>query len=213
MTIATAENRIFDENGVPRIGALRRTRKGIALIEVAMTLGIAALVAAGALFYYNTASENSRTNEAMGQIAALQELVRTMYQGQGSYNGLSNTLVAQNPMLANKYRNCGTTTPCVPSAGTGVVSPFSRPVTFAPTNETGATGTTHFSVTFEGVPRSACARLATADLGTGMVQITVTPTGGGGGGGGGTTAAGRPLTPTEANTACANGANIRWVFA
>lgn len=186
-------------------------RKGISVIETIMAMGISAIVIAGAVFYINNANETNRVNEAMSQLATLQDVVRTMYQGQGSYNGLSTTLVAQSPMLPNKYRNCSTS-PCTPTAGTGVTSSFGRAITFSPTNETGGTGTTHFTITFEGVPRAGCNRLATADFGTGMVRIAVTPTASGSSSSSTTAAQGRPLNPTEANTACANGATIAWTF-
>jgi major structural subunit of bundle-forming pilus len=174
--------------------AMRRTtRKAVSLIEIAMGLSIIAVVGAGALFYFNNASVSARTNEAMQQLSSLQEIIRTLYQSAGNYSGLSASVVANSSLLAPRYR-VGT----IPNA-TAVRSPFGSNVNFASANND-----TEFEITLLNVPASACQRLATVDLGSGLRQITVgdlTVTGGVG------------LTPAQANANCAAaGTNITWRF-
>lgn len=187
---------------------MRMVRPGLALIEVAMVLGIAAIVVAGAMFYFANANENSRTNEASGLLSSIQEIVRTAHQGQGSYTGLNTALVANNPMLPNKYRVGAL------GSATGINSPFGQSVTVAVV--TANTG--QFDVTFNRVPRSACMRMATMDLGTGLVQITVQPVNAAGSNvGTPVTVVGGALTPSQANGTCGDsnatgGANITWRF-
>ena len=171
----------------------RAVRKGVSLIEIAMGLSIIAVVAAGALFYFNNAQVSSRTNEAMQQLSSLQEIIRTLYQSAGNYSGLNATVIANSSLLAPRYR-VGT----IPNA-TAVRSPFGSNVTFA-----SVTNNTEFEITMQNVPAAACQRLATIDLGSGLRQITVgslTVTGGVG------------LTPAQANAQCAAaGTNITWRF-
>jgi len=175
--------------------ACRKARKAVSLIEIAMGLSIIAVVAAGALFYFNNANVSSKTNETMQQISSLQEVVRSLYQSAGSYEGLDAAVVANSSLLAARYR-IGE----LPNA-TGVRSPFGAQVTFAPQNDN-----TEFEITFADIPSAACQRLATMDLGSGVRQVQV--------GTNPPVVGGRGLTATQANAQCnaASKVSIAWRF-
>src|SRR3546814_9545479 len=64
-------------------------QRGLTLIEAAMVLAIATLVVAGIMMFFQSANMNSKTNEAVGQLGAVQQAVRSVYAGQPTYTGLN----------------------------------------------------------------------------------------------------------------------------
>lgn len=72
-------------------------QKGVTLLEIVAYLAIAATVAAGARALYSTASSSQTAQQLSADVAALQDGVKQLWQGQGSFgaNGtvLNNTLV------------------------------------------------------------------------------------------------------------------------
>lgn len=172
-----------------RVGARIRQR-GLTLIEAAMVLVIFTLVIAGVMIYYQSASSNQRTNEAMGQLAQVQQAVRAMYAGSPNYAGISTTVIAQGKNLPGKM-----------VSGTTIRHAFNNTVAINPANISGGTAN-GFSVLFSGVPADACIKLLTVDLGTGLADIQV---------GSGTATA--SFTPATATAACATDTNnITWRF-
>lgn len=165
------------------LSAFRRrvVRKGLTLIEAAMVLVILALVIGGVMLYYNSASTGRQTSEAAGQLAAVQQAVRSMYAGQADYTGLSNNVIAQS--LPNKMLFGG-------AASGQLRHAFNNTVTVAPAG----TGN-QFTITFDGIPVEACMKLATQDMGRGITSLAI---------GGGGAANAPPYTPAAAQTACGN---------
>jgi type II secretory pathway pseudopilin PulG len=147
-------------------GLKKATRKGIGLIELAMGLGIAAIIIAGALAYFSNANSGSQVNASLNQVAAIQQVVRSLASGQSDYAGMTQALVANSNQLP-RSQIAGT-----PPTATGVQSPFRTPVTVRP-----GPGNSSFEIGFGGIPAAACNRLATSDLGTGMLSVYVLGTG------------------------------------
>lgn len=172
-----------------KFSALRRRvrRAGLTLIEAAMVLVILALVIGGVMLYYNSASTGRQTSEAAGQLAAIQQAVRSMYAGQADYTGLSNTVIAQG--LPNKMLFGGATSGQLRHA-------FNNNVTVAPAG----TGN-QFTITFNGVPVEACMKLATQDLGRGVTDLQI-----------GGTAGVQPRNPGDAQTQCGNAGSQTMVW-
>lgn len=169
----------------------RRRARGMTLIETAMVLGLAALVAAGVMYFFTSANNGQKTNEAVSQLAAIQQATRSMFAGQPTYDGLTAQILAESRQLPNKMVN-----------GTALQNSFGGDITIGTAN-----ANTNFTVQFSGLPGEACVRMSTMDLGTGLVNIAVT---------GGTAANvdGRPMTPVEANSACGTGnsTSITWTL-
>ena len=169
----------------------RRRRRGFSLVEIAMVLAIGALVVAGVMMYFNNANVSAKTNEAMSQLSSIQETVRTLYQGQSDYSGIDTATLASSQLVPNKYKK-----------GTNALrSPFGADITIA----TGA-GNNQFAVTYAKVPDLACQRMVTADLGTGVVSLTI---------GSGAAILGKAATPAQASSQCAGGTtgnDITWIF-
>lgn len=185
---------------------MRRMHRGIGLIEIAMGLGIAALIIAAALSYFGNANMGRQVNDAMAQLGGVQQVVRSLTSGQSDYTGIDSPTVAQSHQLPNKYN--------VGNPATGLTSAFQGPVVVVSSNNN-----QNFDVAMTNVPRDACSRLATADMGTGMLAVGVganDPTGGTGiaaMSGRVTSNPSQAYTAPGANAACATALNvIAWRF-
>lgn len=178
-------------------------RRGFSLIELAMVLAIIALMVAGVMLFFSNANSAQRTNDAMTELAAIQQAVHSLYSGQSSYTGLSEVVVAASGQLPDKWLSGGTG-----SAATGLVDPFSGTVTVTPESDVGANAT--FQITFKSVPNQACTKMSTMDFGSGLVKHDVDTAVS-------TNGANAPFTPSDANTNCNSGTNsnahtLDWEF-
>ncbi len=184
------------ELGVREMVAKRR-RKGFSLLELAMVLALGVLIAVGVMMFYQQANTSRNTQNAVIQVGAIQQAIRSLYGGQPNYTGLANSILVSTKAL-----------PANMVSGTDVIrNAFSAAVTVAPA-DSGGGADSGFSVTFEGIPQDACTKMAAQDLGRGLYSETV---------GGTTRTAGSgtppPFDPASAATACATAVNtITWIF-
>lgn len=168
--------------------ASRRRRSGFSLVEIAMVLAIVALLVAGIMLFFSNANTAQRTNDAMAELAAIQQTVRSLYSGQADYTGLDAVLVGNSRQMPAKWVR-GTI-----GSATGLSSPFGAAVNVAAATTT--TTNDSFTIAMTGVPAQACNKMVTMDLGTSLISLRV-----------GSTAAavtGRAMTAAEANGACVN---------
>ncbi len=172
---------------------LGRRNRGFSLVELAMVLAIIALLVAGIMLFFSNASQAAKTNDAMTELAAIQQTVRSLYAGQPAYTGLTAAQVGASGQLPNKWTNGGTT----------VIDPFGSTVTF--TVVTTNTAGDSFSVELAGVPQAACNKMLTMDMGTGVLSLKGTA---------GSAVVGRGMTPAEAEAACSsqNANTPTWTF-
>jgi len=171
----------------------RLRQRGLTLIEAAMVLAISTLVVAGIMTFFSDASISRKSQEAMGQLAQLQNAVRTVYAGQSSYSGLAVTDLINTRVIPTKMISGGTT----------LRHSFNSTIAIAAANVNGGTAN-GFSVTYSHIPAEACSKMSTQDLGTGVFSLTV-----------GTTTFTSPPTPATAATACGTTnttATMAWVF-
>jgi type II secretory pathway pseudopilin PulG len=179
----------FFKNGEAKRRQRRQRRRGLTLIEATMVLAIATVVVAGVLVFYSQSNTNSKVNEVMGQLNAIQSGVRSAYSGAGDYTGLDNAAIIGARVLPNKM-----------IAGTNIRHALNGAVTIASADVAGGTANA-FTVAIASVPRDACIRIMTMDMGSGVYDLTTTVSGAG------TALASqagtyRPRTPVEANTNC-----------
>ena len=171
----------------------KRKGRGLTLMEVAMVLAIIGIVIAAALLYFNTANTSQKIVSALGQVAQIQQSVRTLYSGQSDYTGLTTALIAGSEALPASMTN-----------GTSITHSFNGAVTVVEN-----ANPRNFTITFAGFPSDACTQMLTKDLGRGLVSasssavpaLVVQPN--------------LPMNLTVATAACATAGNandIIWTF-
>lgn len=167
-----------------------RRRRGVGLLELSMGLVIMAVVAAAALRLYNTASNNQKTTDAIQELGIIQQAVRALYSGAPDYStGDMGSILAGSSQLPSKWVNTGKT---------ALVNGFGQIVVVtANINE--------FSISMAGLPNEVCSKMATQDLGNGVISVALN---------GGSDIPSRAATPTEAVAGCArnNLNNVVWTF-
>lgn len=172
-------SRVGDKTiGRGRRFAKRAKEKGNALLGMAMALIISAVVAAGYLVFFNTANDSAKVNDFMGQLAAMQTAVQSLYYGQATYTGLDTAVVATSGTLPAKMISANT-----------IKHPFNDDITIAP----GSTGSTYV-ITADRIPEDSCTALMTKDLGRSLVNMHTDQDA--------TGVDKRAMTPAEAQAAC-----------
>ena len=169
-------------------------QRGLTLIEAAMVLAIATLVVAGIMIFFQSASINNKTNEAMAQLNSLQSSVRSVYAGQSTYVGLTEADLINAKTVPSKM-----------VSGTGLRHAFNAAITIAPASVGGTDNA--FTVTYVGVPQEACSKMGLFDLGTGVARFSIQ-------GNDILTDADRTQTVAEVTAACdsANNNTMVWTF-
>lgn len=167
--------------------AARRDQRGASLLEAIAYLGIAAIVVIGAVALLNGAFSSAGTNELAEQVNAIQSGVKKLYMGQtDGYTGVSNSTLAA----------AGVFPSTVPASGTTATNNWGGAVAV-----TGGTGTASgtFMISYANVPKAVCINAVSA--GGSWTGISV----------GGGTPLTVPVSPADAQTACATDSNtIVW---
>lgn len=172
----------------------RSARRGLTLIEAAMVLAILALVVAGVMLFYTNANTSRQTTAAIGELAAVQQAVRSLYGGQPTYSGVSASLIASSKAL-----------PARMTSGSTLRHSFNGQIDIAEASAGGGVGS-GFQVTFRNVPQEACVKMLSYDFGRGLYAAGV-------GSATRTQATGLPFPLNAANAECANTNNdVVWIF-
>jgi type II secretory pathway pseudopilin PulG len=187
----------------------RKSRqRGLSLIEAAMVLAIMTLVIAGVMTFFQNANNSQKANESVGQLAAIQQAVRSLFAGQSSYLDLTTAVVAESRLLPNKMVGAGST----------LRNSFNGTIEILPSGGSTTPADSMFSVRYTNLPVEACRRMATMDLGTGLYAVVVAVAGAAATPSYSCTAGAQgcsqPLSPAQANTSCGttNGSEIAWTF-
>lgn len=167
--------------------AARRAQRGASLLEAIAYLGIAAIVVIGAVALLNGAFSSAGTNELAEQVNAIQSGVKKLYMGQSSgYAGITTSTLAAAGVFPS-------TVPVNSTTG-AVTNNWGGDVLIASPSQ----GT--FTISYANVPKAVCINAVSAGgswtgitVGTGGTSLTV------------------PVSPADAQTACATDSNtIVW---
>lgn len=170
---------------------IKAKKRALTLIEGAMVLGLFAFVVGAAMYYYGQSNSARQVTNGLGELASIQQAVRSLYSGQASYSGITTNVLTDSNALPKRM---------VSSAGQ-VRSSFGS-VTVAPAATPEANA--GFSITFNGVPKEVCTKMAVQDLGRGLYSIKA---------GTGSVVTDPPLTPDVAFAGCsANSNTVVWTF-
>jgi len=154
----------------------RATRQaGFSLIEIIVVLAIGALIVAGALSLYSSASSSQSSSQLYSDLSAIRASVKTLYSTQGGYGTAS-----LNSILINAKKVPTT----MSVSGTTINHALNGTVTV-----TGATG--NFTMTVTEIPTDVCIGLLSAASVFTSIQV-------------GTNSARTsfPISPTNASSDC-----------
>lgn len=128
----------------------KKFEKGLSLIESAMVLALAATVTAGVMFYYQSASDSNKSQSAISLVMSATSAINGLYIGQSGYTGLDAAVLVNSSAIPDTYKS-----------GNTINNPFGGKLTPAVGNSNFG-----YSLTLDGLPKSACISLATLNLGT-----------------------------------------------
>ena len=123
-----------------------KNERGFTLLELLLVVGVGALLLVGAITTYQLVSENNQAAEANRMLLTMKQETQALYQTRADYSGI--TLATLQTLNA------------VPENGR---HPFNGPIAVSTADAPGGTSTEDgFEITFEDVPESGCAKLATS---------------------------------------------------
>ncbi|MGK0601843.1 type 4 pilus major pilin [Yokenella regensburgei] len=162
----------------------KRMQRGLSLIEAAMVLALSAVVVAGVIAYYQSASDNQRTEATISMLTDLISVVHNTYSSQANYAGINTKLIAETGALpASMIKN------------SEIYSPGGSKVDIEQ-GKYGDTSATNYFVIHFGVSNNMCPIMARLDLGSSLSGLRI----------GSSTAQNytTPLNVSDSETVCKN---------
>ena len=138
----------------------RKFQKGLSLIEASMVLALSAIVISGVMFYYQSASDNNKTQSTVSEVMSIISAINGLYAGQENYNGLDSTVIYNTSAVPENYKNSDAT----------ISHPFGDDIIIGPVGTDGESG---YYILLEDIPQSACISLSTMNFGTSMAGVGV----------------------------------------
>lgn len=135
----------------------KKYEKGLSLIEASMVLALSAIVISGVMFYYQSASDSNKTQNAISELMSTVAAINGLYVGQSNYTGLTTNILAKSSAIPDNYKN-----------GNGINNPFGGKLQIAPVN-----GNKEYTIALTGIPQSACLNIASMNLGTSLKGVVV----------------------------------------
>lgn len=139
----------------------KKFQKGLSLIEASMVLALSAIVISGVMYYYQSASDNNKTQNTVSELMSIVSAVNGLYAGQQNYNGLDEHVLYNTSAVPENYKNSSTQ---------GITHPFGDDITVGPIGNNGDNG---YYVLLDNIPKAACINLATMNFGTSMAGVGV----------------------------------------
>ncbi|ENW8949889.1 hypothetical protein WHU67_24085 (plasmid) [Escherichia coli] len=87
----------------------KKYEKGLSLIESAMVLALAATVTAGVMFYYQSASDSNKAQNAISEVMSATSAINGLYIGQTSYNGLNSNILLNTSAIPDNCKRAART--------------------------------------------------------------------------------------------------------
>ncbi|HBA8915619.1 TPA: pilus assembly protein, partial [Escherichia coli] len=139
----------------------KKFQKGLSLIEASMVLALSAIVVSGVMYYYQSASDNNKTQNTVSELMSIVSAVNGLYAGQQNYSGLTEQVLYNTSAVPENYKNTSTK---------GITHPFGDDIDVGPVGQNGDNG---YYVLLNQIPKAACINLATMNFGTSMAGVGV----------------------------------------
>lgn len=139
----------------------KKFQKGLSLIEASMVLALSAIVVSGVMYYYQSASDNNKTQNTVSELMSIVSAVNGLYAGQQNYKGLTEQVLYNTSAVPENYKNSSTQ---------GITHPFGDDIDVGPIGNNGENG---YYVLLNKIPKAACINLATMNFGTSMAGVGV----------------------------------------
>jgi Tfp pilus assembly protein PilE len=168
-------------------------KRGATLMEMVAWLALAAMIIAGALVLWNVANGSRQTTQALTQLNQVQTAVRTLYNGQSNYLGLTTAALVTAKSVQQSM-----------ISGATIRHAYNGTVVVLPATTTNGGANSAFSIAFANIPQDACQQMLTKDLGRGVYSagasvVAVQPN--------------LPFNVASAATSCSAAYNtVTWVF-
>ena len=115
---------------------------------------------AGVMYYYQSASDNNKTQNTVSELMNIVSAVNGLYAGQQNYNGLNGAVLYNTSAVPENYKG----------ANNKITHPFGDAVNIGPVGNNGDDG---YYVLLKQIPKAACVNLATMNFGTSMAGVGV----------------------------------------
>ena len=115
---------------------------------------------AGVMYYYQSASDNNKTQNTVSELMNIVSAVNGLYAGQQNYKGLDGAVLYNTSAVPENYKG----------AGNKITHPFGDEVNIGPVGNNGDDG---YYVLLKQIPKAACVNLATMNFGTSMAGVGV----------------------------------------
>lgn len=175
----------------------RTSKKGFSLLELLLVLGIVAALVVAAFIVYPKVQASQRAQAESNNIATIQAGVKALYTSASSFSGLSTTVAVHAKIFPDNMLS-GSGSAAKP------INAFKGNVTLAPasTGPSSVAGSS-FTITYNNVPASECAKIVTAAAGNFYIATVGTKI---------VKAAGGMLDVAATATACSDATNNTLVF-
>lgn len=159
--------------------------QGLSLIESAMVLSLAATITAGVMFYYQSTSDSNKTLKTIEEVMTVTSAINGLYIGQKDYNNLSSLTLLGLSAIPDSYKK-----------GYDILNPFGGRLEVSTYSQQ-----TKYKIKLTNLPKEACVRLSTQNLGTAANGYAINPFNGDSD----ENKMKKRITPNEASDLCSSG--------
>lgn len=136
----------------------KKFQKGLSLIEASMVLALSAIVVSGVMYYYQSASDNNKTQNTVSELMSIVSAINGLYAGQQNYSGLTEKVLYNTSAVPENYKD---------TQSNGITHPFGDSIYIGSVDNGG------YYVLLNNIPKAACINLATMNFGTSMAGVGV----------------------------------------
>lgn len=138
----------------------KKFQKGLSLIEASMVLALSAIVVSGVMYYYQSASDNNKTQNTVSELMSIVSAINGLYAGQQNYSELTEKVLYNTSAVPENYKDTNSQ---------GITHPFGDSINIGPVKN----GNGGYYVLLNKIPKAACINLATMNFGTSMAGVGV----------------------------------------